>query len=90
MINSVRLDEYRQLDPWEDEGMYCRSRIWLLIAYCICGGSIFGAGAIMIAAGGGGIGLSIIIQVCCILGAALLFFISRSGGESSEGEYGLL
>jgi hypothetical protein len=88
LINSVRLDEINQVDPWDDEGIYCRSRVWLLLAYMICGGSIVGAATIMIIGGGNGVGLGAIVQVCCILGGALLFFVSRSEGET--GSYSLL
>ena len=45
----------------------------------------------MIASGGGGIGLAAVIQVACILGGALLFFVSRSEGENGgDASYGLL
>ena len=90
LINAVRLDEISAVDPWDDQGVYCRSRIWLLIAYLVCGGSIAGATIIMLAAGGGGIGLAVVIQVACILAGALLFFVSRSEGEIGDGSYGLL
>ena len=91
LINAVRLDEIESVDPWDDEGVYCRSRVWLLLSYLVCGGSIAGATVIMIASGGGGIGLAAVIQVACILGGALLFFVSRSEGENGgDASYGLL
>ena len=81
LINSVRWDEIQNYDPW-DEGVYCRSRIWLLLAYLLSGGAVAGAVAVMIGSGGGPIGIACTVQVASLLGAALLFFISRSEGES--------
>ena len=90
LINAVRLDEISSVDPWDDEGVYCRSRVWLLIAYLVCGGAIAGATVVMLTSGGSGMGVAVIVQVACILGGALLFFVSRSEGESGDGSYGFL
>ena len=89
LINAVRLDEISSVDPWDDEGVYCRSRVWLLIAYVVCAGSIGGATVTMLTAGASGIGIASVVQVASILAGALVFFVSRSEGES-EGSYGLL
>lgn len=84
LINSVRWDEIQGLDPW-DEDVYCRSRTWMLIAYGTSVGAMVGAAAVMIGVGGGAVGLACVLQVACILGAALLFFLSRSEGEGGGG-----
>jgi hypothetical protein len=89
LINAVRWDELRELDPW-DEGVYCRSRVWLLAAYAVCLGSVGGAAAVMVHTGGGEVGLRCVLQVAAILGAALLLFTSRSEGDSGEGGYGAI
>ena len=88
VINSVRWDEIHNYDPW-DEGVYCRSRTWLLFAYVLSGGAVAGAVAVMIGSSGGPIGVACTIQVAALLGAAMLFFVSRSEGEDGV-EYGLL
>ena len=92
LINAVRLDEISEVDPFDDDGVYCRSRLWLLIAYCVCASSIAGATIVFLSSSATGIGLGSIIQVSCILGSALLFFVSRSDGDLGEGggTYGLL
>ncbi len=89
LINAVRLDEISSVDPW-DEGVYCRSRVWLLVAYVVCAASIAGATLTMLTAGASGIGIASVVQVASILAGALLFFVSRSEGESGDGSYGLL
>jgi hypothetical protein len=89
LINAVRLDEISSVDPW-DEGVYCRSRVWLLVAYVVCAISIAGATIIMLTAGASGVGIASVVQVASILGGALLFFVSRSEGEAGDGSYGLL
>lgn len=89
LINAVRWDEISAVDPWDDEGVYCRSRVWLLFAYALALGAIGGATVVMLGAGGGGVGLAAVIQVACVLGGALLLFVSRSEGEAA-GDYGLL
>ncbi|KAG7670609.1 hypothetical protein NADE_002230 [Nannochloris sp. 'desiccata'] len=90
LINSVRLDEISSVDPWNDEGVYCRSRTWLLVAYLVCAAAIGGATVTMLTAGASGIGIASVVQVASILGGALLFFVSRSEGETGDGSYGLL
>jgi Uncharacterised protein family (UPF0220) len=90
LINSVRLDEISSVDPWDDEGVYCRSRVWLLVAYVVCALAIGGATVTMLTAGASGVGIASVVQVASILGGALLFFVSRSEGEAGDGSYGLL
>ena len=85
LINSVRWDEVQGYDPWNDDGVYCRSRVWLLVAYLVAGGSIAGAAAVMIHSGGAALGMACVLQVASIIGAALLFFVSRSEGEGGDG-----
>lgn len=85
LVNAVRWDEVQGYDPWNDDGVYCRSRVWLLIAYLVCGGAIAGAAGVMIASGGAAVGMAAVMQVACIIGAALLFFVSRSDGEGGDG-----
>lgn len=80
MINSVRRDELLSYDTY-DEGMYCRSRIWLLMAYALSLGAIAGSVLVMLHRGGE---VSSILQVACILGAALVLFTSRSEGEGGS------
>lgn len=77
MINSVRRDELLSYDPY-DEGTFCRSRFWLLMAYGISLSAICGSVLVMLHKGGD---VSAILQVACILGAALVLFTSRSEGE---------
>ena len=38
----TRRDELMEYDPF-DEGVFCRSRFWLFISYCVSFGSIAGA-----------------------------------------------
>ena len=75
------------MDPWADEGVYCRSRIWLLIGYLVSASAIAIASIIMISTSGSYFGLACILQVTSILGSSLVFFVSRTDGEST-GEYG--
>ncbi|PSC73905.1 transmembrane 50-like protein [Micractinium conductrix] len=83
MINSVRRDELLSYDPY-DEGTFCRSRFWLLMAYGISLAAIGGSVVVMLHTGGS---VASIMQVACILGAALVLFTSRSEGEGGGGGY---
>ena len=85
LINSVRYDELQSIDPWGDEGVYCRSRLWLLISYLISALSIVGAAIIMIGSSGSYVGIAIVIQVASILASSLVFFVSRTEGEEGGG-----
>jgi hypothetical protein len=89
LVNSVRWDEINAVDPWGDDGTYCRSRVWMLVAYAACFGAVAGAVVVMIHAGGGGVGLACVLQVVAILGSALLFFASRSEGEAGGDGYSM-
>jgi hypothetical protein len=88
LINGTRFDEIQSVDPWADEGVYCRSRIWLLIGYLVSASAIAIASIIMISTSGSYFGLACILQVTSILGSSLVFFVSRTDGESTGGEYG--
>ena len=72
-------DELLSYDA-SDEGEFCRSRFWLLMAYAISLGSIGGSVLVMLHKGGD---VAPILQVAFILGSALVLFTSRSEGESS-------
>ncbi|GAX76275.1 hypothetical protein CEUSTIGMA_g3719.t1 [Chlamydomonas eustigma] len=92
MINLIRKDELADIDPFDDAS-YCRARVWLFLSYVVSFASLVAAVWVMIqhyssnpdftpaekwpgAAG--------IFQVSFILGSALLFFISRTPGNSSS------
>lgn len=81
MITGVKRSDVQDLDPFDDA--YCRLRSWLLTAYIISFGAILGSVAVMFQAAGAWGGLAVIFQVACILGAALIFFLSRSSSESA-------
>lgn len=83
MINSVRRDELLSYDPY-DEGTFCRSRFWLLMAYGISLAAIGSSVLVMLHKGGD---VAPILQVAFILGAALVLFTSRSEGESGGTSY---
>ena len=76
-------DELLSYDPY-DEGTFCRSRFWLLMAYAISLGAIGGSVLVMLHKGGDASGIA---QVACILGAALVLFTSRSEGEGGGSSY---
>ncbi|KAL4854493.1 Transmembrane protein 50 [Chlorella vulgaris] len=80
MINSVRRDELLSYDPY-DEGTFCRSRFWLLVAYAVSLGAIGGSVLVMLHNGGA---VASILQVAFILGSALVLFTSRSEGEGGK------
>ena len=83
LINGTRFDEIRSVDPWADDEVYCRSRIWLLVGYLVSASAIAIASIIMITTSGSYFGLACILQVTSILGSSLVFFVSRTDGESS-------
>lgn len=84
-------DELLDYDPF-DEGLFCRARLWLFMAYVVSFGSFAGAVWVLLQAyalnpsavtnwpGAAGV-----FQVILILGSALTFFVSRTpAGESSS------
>ncbi|KFM23204.1 Transmembrane protein 50A [Auxenochlorella protothecoides] len=90
MITAVRRDEI-SYDPFSDDGVYCRSRSWLLAAYLVSSGAVTGSVFVMLHHFGSSaqdtrwVGIASVLEVACILGSALLFFVSRSPGD--EGGY---
>lgn len=83
-----------EYDPF-DEGLYCRSRLWLFIAYVVSFGSIAGAAWVLLqayalnpAAATAWPGIAGLFQVTLILGSALVFFISRTPVSESSSAYG--
>ena len=47
MITAVRRDEMVAVDPF-DEGVFCRSRFWLLAAYGVSGAAVVSAVVVML------------------------------------------
>jgi hypothetical protein len=78
-------DELASYDPWSDDGAFCRSRTWMLLAYTTCVGAIAGAVVVMIHVGGAWLGLAATLQVALVLGGALVLFVSRPPGEDGGG-----
>lgn len=70
-------DELLSYDPY-DEGTFCRSRFWLLMAYGVCLGAIAGSVLVMLHRGGD---VSSILQVSGI--AMYTGCLGQSGGRSS-------
>lgn len=81
-----------------DEGVYCRSRSWLFLAYLVSFGSIMAAVAVLLkdyalndAVDGVWPGVAGLFQVTLILGSGLLLFVSRTptegGGSASYGAF---
>ncbi|KAK9799800.1 hypothetical protein WJX73_010831 [Symbiochloris irregularis] len=91
MINSIRREELD--DPYDafDEGVFCRSRFWLLVSYMVSTGAVVGSILVLLHfyAWNSEVpslwpGIAGIFQVILILGSALIFFVSRSGGGSDD------
>ena len=84
------------MDPFGDEGAFCRSRFWLLLSYVVaCSSVVLGIWVLLhFYAWNAEVkdvwpGVACLFQVCCILGSALLFWVSRTpGDESGYGGYG--
>jgi hypothetical protein len=72
-------------DAWEDEDVFCRSRVWLLLAYSVSVGSMAGAVAVMIAQQSQGTGLASVLQVRC---SCLAYFWREGGALEGEGRGG--
>jgi len=77
MINAVRREELESFDAF-DEGVFCRSRAWLFLSYVIAFSSVIGAVWVLLAGASVGTGVACLMQVVCILGAALVFFVART------------
>ncbi len=85
------LEEYDAFD----EGVYCRSRSWLFLAYIVSFGSIMGSVAVLMksyalndATDAVWPGVAGLFQVTLILAAGLLLFISRTPAEGASPNYG--
>lgn len=95
MINAIRRSELDEYDPF-DEGVFCRSRLWLFISYIVSFAAV--AGAVWVLLGHYALnpdvtnvwpGVAGLFQVTLILGSALLFFVARTPStESNYGGYG--
>ena len=81
-----------------DDGVYCRSRSWLFLAYLVSFGSIMAAVAVLLKdyalneqVDGVWPGVAGLFQVTLILGSGLLLFVSRTptegGGSASYGGF---
>lgn len=73
-----------------DEGVFCRARAWLFVSYCVSFGAIVGAVWVLLSdyalnpdVSNVWPGVAGLFQVTLILGAALLFFVSRTPAEGS-------
>ena len=79
-----------------DEGVYCRSRSWLFLAYIVSFGSIMASVAVLLkeyalndSINAVWPGVAGLFQVTLILAAGLLLFVSRTPAEgSSSATYG--
>ena len=86
------LEEYDAFD----EGVYCRSRSWLFLAYIVSFGSIMGSVAVLLKSYALNDAIDVVwpgvaglFQVTLILAAGLLLFVSRTSAEgSSSTSYG--
>ena len=80
------LEEYDSFD----EGVYCRSRSWLFLAYLVSFGSIMGSVAVLLKSYALNDAIDVmwpgvagLFQVTLILAAGLLLFVSRTPAEGS-------
>ncbi|KAK9809248.1 hypothetical protein WJX72_012057 [[Myrmecia] bisecta] len=95
MINAIRRDELQEYDPF-DEGVFCRSRFWLFLSYVVSSSAVIGSVMVLLKdyaldpnVHNVWPGIACLFQVTCILGSALLFFVSRTPtSDSSGGGYG--
>lgn len=96
MINLVRREDLSDYDPFDDGG-YCRSRFWLFISYMVSFGAVAGGVWVLLQdyafnknLGDASVwpGVAVMFQVTCILASSLLFFLSRTGSDSSYMGYG--
>ena len=74
-----------------DEGVFCRSRFWLFVSYLVSTSAIIGSILVLLHfyAWNSDVptlwpGVAGVFQVILVLGSALLFFVSRSGGGTDE------
>mmetsp|Transcript_13159 Transcript_13159/g.25116 ORF Transcript_13159/g.25116 Transcript_13159/m.25116 type:complete len:151 (-) Transcript_13159:193-645(-) len=96
MINSVRRENLRAYDPFDD-GSDCRMRFWLFISYVVSFSSLVAAVWVLIQhyASNPGVttsqdmwpGVAGVIQSTLILGSGLLFWLSRAPRYSPYGFY---
>lgn len=85
-----RRDELFEAHDIYDEGVFCRARAWLFVSYCVSFGAIVGAVWVLLSdyalnpeVSNVWPGVAGLFQVALILGAALLFFVSRTPSEGS-------
>ena len=86
------LEEYDAFD----EGVYCRSRSWLFLAYIVSFGSIMASVAVLLKSYALNDAIDVVwpgvaglFQVTLILAAGLLLFVSRTSAEgTSSTNYG--
>ena len=81
------MDDYDSFD----EGVYCRSRSWLFLAYIVSFGSIMASVAVLMkdyalndAVTVVWPGVAGLFQVTLILASGLLLFVSRTSAEGSS------
>ncbi|KAK9848556.1 hypothetical protein WJX84_001365 [Apatococcus fuscideae] len=92
MINCIRRDELQEYDAF-DEGVFFRSRFWLLMSYIVSIAAIGGSVAVLLkdyaldtSVQTAWPGVAGLCQTTLILGSALLFFVSRLPGDT-DGSY---
>ncbi|DBA93918.1 TPA: hypothetical protein ACH3X3_013956 [Trebouxia sp. C0006] len=89
MTNCLRREDLEECDSF-DEGVYCRSRSWLFLAYLVSFGSIMGSVAVLLKSYALNDAIDVmwpgvagLFQVTLILAAGLLLFVSRTPAEGS-------
>ena len=79
-----------------DDGVYCRSRSWLFLAYIVSFGAIMGSVAVLLQSYALNDAINVVwpgvaglFQVTLILAAGLLLFVSRTpAGDAAASSYG--
>ncbi|DBA90422.1 hypothetical protein WJX77_002012 [Trebouxia sp. C0004] len=89
MTNCLRREDLEEYDSF-DEGVYCRSRSWLFLAYLVSFGSIMGSVAVLLKSYALNDAIDVmwpgvagLFQVTLILAAGLLLFVSRTPAEGT-------
>lgn len=89
MTNCIRREDLDEYDTFDD-GIYCRSRSWLFLAYIVSFGAIMGSVAVLLqsyalndAVNAVWPGVAGLFQVTLILAAGLLLFVSRTPADGS-------
>ena len=88
-FEDCRDDLHEAYDAYDD-GVFCRARSWLFVSYVVSFGSIVGAVWVLLSdyalkeeVSTVWPGVAGIFQVALILGAALLFFVSRTPSDDA-------